>query len=196
MTPKQEESIRDKISKIKKALAADKRQWGGFYHDGPGLRYLPPELFLKLKDYKRALHYFRWFDKNFPDDCAYPIFLFEWTMTLFKTGKIKEAEKKALQTFISNTYLFDKFFGKEMLNFDKYEGSNWEKEDLTYNLVYSKEQEDIQDFVDWLNQFLKSDKFYKIANEFIDIEQQLKIEPVGKKRDALVNRCYHLLDET
>ena len=51
MTPKQEERIRDKISKIKKALAADKRQWGGIYHDGPGLRYLPPELFLKLKDY-------------------------------------------------------------------------------------------------------------------------------------------------
>jgi tetratricopeptide (TPR) repeat protein len=171
MTPKQEERIRDKISKIKKALAADKRQWGGFYHDGSGLRYLPPELFLKLKDYKRALIYFRWFDKNFPDDCGYPIFLLEWTMTLFKTGKIKEAEKKALQTFISNTYLFDKFLGKEILNFDKYEGSNWEKEDLTYNLAYSKEQEDIQDFVDWLNQFLESDKFYKIANEFIDIEQ-------------------------
>ena len=195
MTPKQEERIRDKISKIKNALAADKRQWGGFYHDGPGLRYLLPELYLKLKDYKRALNYFRWFDKNFSDDCGYPIFLFEWTMTLFKTGKIKEAEKKALQTFISNTYLFDKFFGKEILNYDNYKASDWEKESISNNLTYLKEQEVIRDFVDWLNQFLKSDKFYKIANEFINIEKQLKIEPTGKKRSALGNRQYHLLDE-
>jgi len=47
MTEKQQERIRNKIGKIKKALAADKKHWGGFYHDGKGLRYLIPELFIK-----------------------------------------------------------------------------------------------------------------------------------------------------
>jgi hypothetical protein len=194
MTSKQEQRIRDKISKIKKALSDDKKFWGGYYHDGQGLRYLLPELFLKLKDYKGAMNYFRWFTKTFPDDSGFPLFLFEWTITLFKTGKIKDAEKKALQTFIANTYLIDKFLGKELLNFDKYEGSNWEFVELLNEVPYSHEQEELQDFVDWLNQFVTSDKFYKIANEFIEISKQLKIEPVGKKRSLLVNRQSHLLD--
>ena len=42
MTSKQIERIKKKITKIKQALAADKRRWGGFYDDSQGLRYLPP----------------------------------------------------------------------------------------------------------------------------------------------------------
>ncbi len=34
MTPRQEERIRNKIAKIRKELAADKKQWGGYHHDG------------------------------------------------------------------------------------------------------------------------------------------------------------------
>jgi hypothetical protein len=105
MTPKQADRIRNKIIKIKKALAADKKRWGGFYDDSRGLRYLPPELYLKIEDYKGASRYFTWFEKNFPDDIGMPGFLFEWIVALYKTGKIKKAEKKALQTFFSNTLM-------------------------------------------------------------------------------------------
>lgn len=194
MTPKQEERIRNKIAKIKKALADEKRYWGD-YHDGGGLRYLPPELFIKLKDYPGALRYFRWFDKNFPDDIGYPVFLFEWTLTLFKMGKMKDVEKRALQTFFSNTYLFDYFLGKELLLFDKYEGFNWEQPDLAINMHYTKEQEDLADFVEWLTLFATSAKFYQVANEFIRIHVQLQTEPVGTKRNELVTRLSHLLDD-
>ena len=193
MTPKQEERIKKKILKIKKGLAADKRFWGGYYHDGSGLRYLQPELFLKLKDYKGAARYFRWFEKNFPNDVGHPVFLFEWTITLFKIGKIKKAEKKTLETFFSNTYLFDKFLEKEMLHFDKWEGCGWEQEDLTNYFSYTKHQEDIKDFVEWVSDFLRTKKFYNIANEFIDISIKLNTEPVGKKRSELVRRKSHLL---
>ena len=51
MAPKQIEKIQNKIAKIKRALAADKRQWG-CYDDSRGLRYLPPALYLKLQDYR------------------------------------------------------------------------------------------------------------------------------------------------
>ena len=98
MTPKQIERIQIKIATIKRALAADKRQWG-CYDDSRGLRYLPPALYLKLQDYKGAMRYFNWFHKIFDDDAGYPMFLFEWTITLFKNGKRKEAEKMALKTF-------------------------------------------------------------------------------------------------
>jgi tetratricopeptide (TPR) repeat protein len=195
MTTKQEQRIRVRISKIKKALSDDKKHWGGYYHDGQGLRYLLPELYLKIKDYKGALNYFRWFTKAFPDDIGFPFFLFEWTITLFKTGKIKDAEKKALESFIANTYLIDQFLGKELLYFDKWEGSSWEHPDLVKELPYNQKQKDLLDFTEWLNQFVISEKFYKIAREFIDIAIQLKVISAGKNRTILVNRQNKLLDD-
>lgn len=195
MTPRKVESLKKKIQKIKAALAADKRRWGGMYDDSRGLRYLPPALFLQLQDYAGAIKYFRWFHKNFPDDVGYPIFLFEWTVTLFKTSDKKGAEKKALQTFFANTYLFDKFLGKPHLDLGIYTHSNWQEASLTEALPYSKDQAELADFVDWVSQFLTSDRFYTIANEFVDIERRLTTEPVGPARSALVARRYSLLDD-
>ena len=51
MTPKQIERIQKKIKNIRKALYEEKRMFGG-YHDGRGLRYVPPSLYLKIQDYK------------------------------------------------------------------------------------------------------------------------------------------------
>src|SRR5688572_25854441 len=107
MTDKQIERVKIKIRKLKKALADDKKHWGGEYHDGSGIRYVIPQQYIKIKDYKGGLRYLRWFDKTFSNDIGYPIFLFESTFILFKCDKLKEAEKKARKTFFSNTYLFD-----------------------------------------------------------------------------------------
>lgn len=194
MTPKQIEIIQNKITKIKRALAADKRQWG-CYDDSRGLRYLPPALYLKLQDYKGAMRYFNWFHKNFDDDIGYPTFLLEWSITLFKNNKLKEEEKKALETFFSNTYLIDKFLGKELLDLNISEHSNWENPELVDNLIYKHSDEELQDFTAWLSEFVISQKFYQYANEFIEIQRRLKTEPVGITRSQLVSRRYSLLDD-
>lgn len=195
MTPKQEERIRKKIAQIRKELAADKKHWGGFYHDGGGLRYLPPEHFIKLKDYKGGLRYLRWFNCTFPDDVGYPLFLFEWTLILYKTGNLKEAVKKAMQTFADNTYLIDKFLGKELLLIEKEELSNWEEAELAGVLKYSVAESELADFAEWLNTFQTSGKFYEFANELIEIDKKLATESSGKKRNVLLNRRNKLLDE-
>ena len=182
MTEKQIERIRLRITKIKKELAADKKHWGGYYHDGRGLRYLPPGLFIKIKDYKGGLRYLQWFNRSFPDDSGYPIFLFEWTMILFKTGKLKQAEKKAYETYMSNVYLFDKFLGRTLKMVDKWEGSAWETASLTEELQYTKEEAEYADFAEWVETILASGKFFKFEREFLDIEKRLKTEPVGETR--------------
>ena len=51
MTPKQIERIKIKITAIKKEIAREKKQWGG-YHDGRGLRYAPPQYYVQLGDFK------------------------------------------------------------------------------------------------------------------------------------------------
>ena len=188
MTDKQIERVKAKIEKYKKALAADKKNWGGQYHDGQGIRYIIPEQFIKINDYKGGLQYLNWFDKNFPDDSGFPIFLFEWTFILFKCDKLIGAENKAHQTFFSNTYLFDKFLGKEPLQLDKNESSNWEFQSLVDGFPYSSLDTEFIEFASWTQNVLSSRTFLDKANEFIEIEKKLKTEPVGQKRTELVNR--------
>ncbi|MHA1955106.1 MAG: hypothetical protein ACW96U_14295 [Candidatus Heimdallarchaeaceae archaeon] len=111
MTPNQVERIQAKIRQIRSALAAEKNEIG-FPTDSQGLRYLPLGYHIKIQDYKGGLDYTRWFQKNFPDDIGFPEFLFEWSIILFKLGKIEEAERVIIQTFRGNTYLFDKNFNR------------------------------------------------------------------------------------
>ena len=192
MTEKEIERVRIKIEKYKKALSADKKYWGGEYHDGQGIRYIIPEQFIKIKDYKGGLKYLNWFDKNFPDDSGYPIFLFERTFILFKCKKLEEAEMQAHRTFFSNTYIFDKFLGKELLQFDKNETSSWEYESMVGEFPYQAEESEFKEFAIWLEIVLKSRNFLDKANKFIEIEQILKDEPVGKRRSKLINQLSKL----
>lgn len=195
MTPKQEEKIRNKIARIKKELAADKKRWGGYYDDSRGLRYLPPELFIKLKDYKSGLKYLRWFNRTFPNDSGYPVFLFEWTLILFKTGNLKEAEKKAFHTFFENNYLFDKFMGKTLVPKQTIKNSNWETAELAETLKYEKDDPEFADFAAWLETLLAGEKFVTFADELAEIDKKLTTEPVGITRTELVNRRSKLRDK-
>jgi hypothetical protein len=177
MTPKQEERIKNKIKKVKAELSADKKRWGGQYHDGQGLRYYPPQLYIELNDFTGGLRYFNWFNKNFSDDSGYPDFLFEWTIILFKTGKLKDAEKKAFETFRSNTYLFDIFFGRQVRKIEKWEGSNLQTQDFADNqFCYNSKQDNLVDFSEWLDNFIATEKFILLSNKYLDIQQRLKTE--------------------
>ena len=187
MTDKQIESVKAKIQKYKKALAADKKYWGGQYHDGQGIRYIIPEQFIKIGDYKGGLRYLNWFDKNFSEDSGYPIFLFEWTFILFKCGQFLKAEQKVHRTFFSNTYLFDKFLGKEPLQLNKNESSSWEYQSLVENFPYTSKDPSFKNFAVWIEDMLSSRIFIDKANEFVEIERHLINEPVGQTQTYICN---------
>jgi hypothetical protein len=195
VTPKQEERIKAKIKRIKAELAADKKRWGGYYDDSRGLRYLPPSLYIQLGDFSGGLRYINWFHKNFPDDSGFPDFLFECTIILFKTNKLKEAEKKAFKTFCSNTYLFDKFFGRPIVPIDKYEYSNIDIPTYCDNFTYSSGQADLADFSDWLTKYLATEKFVTLSAKFIAIYIKLKTESDSETRGHLLRQSRQLEDE-
>lgn len=192
MTDKQIDKVIARIAKLKKELADDKRKWGGEHHDGRGIRYVITEQYLKIQDYKGGLKYLNWFDKYFPDDSGYPIFLFESAFILFKCNKLKDAEKKVHRTFFSNTYLLDKFLGNEPLRIEKNESSNWENESWLKYFYYSSKSPEFSEFVIWLNEILNSRSFLDKANEFIEIEVKLISEQVGPARTKLVNRLFEI----
>lgn len=194
MTGKQIERVRVKIKKICATLAAEKRKFG-CYDDSRGIRFLPPELFIKIRDYPGGLKYLRWFDKTFPDGGGLPDFLFEWTVILFKNGKIREAEKKAFETFCANTYLYDKFFGNSIVPIDKYEYSNLSVPEFAEDFHYSCAQEELVDFAVWLRDFLQTERFQKASETYIAIEKKLKYEKDREKRRELVNAYRQLAEE-
>lgn len=196
MTPKQQERIKTKIKRIKSALSADKNHWGGQHHDGQGLRYIPPQLYLELNDFTGGLRYFNWFNKNFPDDSGYPDFLFEWTIILFKTDRLKEAEKKAFETFRSNTYLFDTFFGRQVTKIKKWEGSNLQTQDFADNqFCYNSKQDNLLDFSEWLDKFIATEKFILLSNKYLDIQKRLETERDTETRQYLIQLKRQLENE-
>ena len=191
MTPKQTERLKKKIADIKKALASEKRKYGA-YDDSRGLRYLPTTYFISLGDYSGGLAYIRWFYRNFPDDTGFPDFLFEQTIILFKTGKLKEAEKKAFQTFCRNTYLFDKYFGRTMIPIGKWEGSNLAAPAFAEHLGYSSQQPELSDFTHWLHNYTGSQKFVSLSADYIDLYKQLNTEQDQNRRLELLDRASQL----
>lgn len=191
MTTKQIEKAKKKIADIKQTLAAEKRKFG-CYDDGRGLRYLPTKYFIQLGDFSGGLSYLKWFDKNFPDDCGFPEFLFDWTIILFKTGKTKEAEQKAFQTFCANPYWFDKFFCRPITPLDIWHSSNLTRPEYTAVLEYSNTQLNLIDFSEWLAKFILTADFIHRSNKYVDIFKRLKTESDKEMRHYLVKQAFQL----
>ncbi len=169
LTPKQQERIKNKIKKIKAALTADKKHWGGYYHDGQGLRYIPPQLYLQIDDYSGGLRYFNWFDKNFSDDSCYPDFLFEWTIILFKTKRLKGAEIKAFQLFCSDNNQFFKIAGHNNSTIS-------DQEFAESYIIELKNKDSLSDFKTWFDKLTTSEKFLHLCSKYIDIKKRLNTE--------------------
>ena len=175
MTPRETERFKSRIADIKRIFATEKLSYG-HYTDKSGVRYLPTKYYVQLGDYSGGLTYLKWFSKNFPDDPGLPYFLFEWIIILFKKGNIRKAEKKAFETYCSNTYLFETFFNRSIISIDKWEASNLAKPAFAKHLGYSCEQIELSDFSEWLNRYYFSEKFIKLSNRFIAIQKRIKLD--------------------
>lgn len=185
MTEKQIERIRTKIIRVRRALAADKKRWGGYYDDSGGLRYIAPSLYLKIRDFKGAMTYFRWFAKNFPDDFCYGEFLLEWSLTLFKLEKLEDAGRKVAEAYIRDTRVLNKFLGREVTMVDETIDSHERDWSAAQVLSYSAEEKDWADFAAWLELLLTSEPFLSMSKEYLEIRRQLQAERDPVKRGHL-----------
>ena len=191
MTEKQIQRIQKTIKIYRARLAAEKRRFGGYFDNG-GTRYIIPEFYLQIEDYKGALIYFRWFSKAFPDDCGFPSFNLFWTITLFQNNKIKEAVKKAYATAFSNTYLIDLICGKKPVQLDKSELSG--SEDLKYAIQIHDGCVNLltADFISWISSLSETVDFKKNLNLYISLQKLIKDEPSGPARTRLLNESHKL----
>ena len=140
-----------------------------------------------MEEYTAGLKYLRWYQKIVPGDVGAPDFLFECTVIFFICSKIKEAERKAVETFFNNTYIFDKFFGRVLNQIDKVESWDKEKPEYLADFKYSSTQPNLAAFTQWLGEFEQSEKFQSISNRLNAALVWLKYETDPAVREYLCN---------
>lgn len=185
MTPKQADRLRKKVADIRRALAFEKRRFG-WYDDSRGLRYFPTRYYLQLGDFKGGLIYLRWFAKNFPDDAGFPDFLFEWTIILYQSGKTKEAEKKAIETFCADIHLFDEFLDRPGMPIEPWEYAATASDSFAAYFDSIGKPTILVDFAAWLTAFTATERFLTSSSKYIDLSRLLHGEHDLEKRRLLV----------
>lgn len=192
MTEIQIKRIKTRIEKYKKALADDKKRWGGEHHDGRGIRYEITSEYIKLKDYKGGLRYLNWFRKYFPDDAGYPLFLFESAFILFKNNKLKEAEKKAHRAFFSGALIFNIFSEGVISKRIHKDNFIWKSEFLIESFPYSGKEEEFTEFAAWLEIIFMKNDFIEKVEEYHELEQKLINEPDSAEIERLEKRRFQI----
>jgi len=191
MTEKQIEKLKKTIRSYRAILAGEKRKFGG-YDDSAGRRYDIPFFYMELRDFKGAMRYFNWFEKEFPDDIGDLFFNFIWALTLFENKKFEKARKKLYKTAFSNTYLFDLLNGKQIHQIDKEEFIWFERIENAKAIENECQKLMTESFLDWLKEFIESEEYKSNLSEFISINKLLKDEKSGEKRDFLLRNLRKL----
>lgn len=185
MTEKQIDRIKLRIKKQRAALVAEKRLYGGF-HDGGGRRYYIADLYLQIVDYKGAITYKKWFDKNFPDDIGDAMMSLNWSIAYHGLDKIKEAEIYAVDTAFQNIYIHGLLLDKAVDKIDMFEPEN---DILDYTETNLKDFKKLvtKSYRDWLSSFMNTDEYKEPITRFISLNKLLKDEKDHDKRIELHN---------
>ena len=189
MTPKQADRLRQQIAAIRRGLATEKRKFGG-YDDSRRLRYFPTRYYIQLGDFPGGRTYLRWFAKCFPDDAGFADFLFEWTIILFKNGKVEEAAQKAMETHRADIQLLGRFLGRPRTPREPWEAVSLAADAHAPYFHALRKYTNLVDFAEWLAAFTVTEEFCSSSRQFIDLNRQLHGETDPEKRRSLVRQLY------
>lgn len=194
MTPSEKQKLEDEIERIKASIETELQLLDG-YNDELREVYLPIQYYLQMEDYKAGLKYLRWYQKIVHGDVGAPDFIFECAVILYMNGKFKEAKRKALEAYFNNTYIFDKFFGRQLIPVDKLESWDNEKPEYLAYFKYSSTLSQLDEFTKWLKGFEQSAKFQSISKRFIAALVWMKYEKDRKVLEYLSHIDDHLMKE-
>ena len=187
--PKRTETIKRHIERFEKQLQYKKQRFG-CYDDGAGTRYFIGPYYMLAGDVEGALKHFKWFSRVFPDDIGEPGQYLCWTLVIYKSGDLKKAYMKFLQTLFMNPFVIARVIGidyklpyKPNSNIPTKEWAEWVPDEF-----YDAWDEEA---VSWLKKSFYDPKTQEIFNYYNDIEIKLETEPRGQKR---TNMVYKLSD--
>ena len=187
MTEKQIENTKKKIRSHRAKLNGEKRKFG-CYDDSYGRRYLIAELYVKIADFKGALNYFKWFEKEFEDDIGFPEFLLFWALTLFENKKIDKAKQKTFAVLFSNIYLLEILCEKKPRYLDFKGNSNIVTLDFAESVKLNCMKLLTDNFRLWLKEFIENEEYEEALAEFVSLDNLLQDERPGDMRSNLIEQ--------
>lgn len=136
-------------------------------------------------DIEGALKHFKWFKRVFSDDIGDPGQYLCWTLALYKSGDLKNAYIRFIQTLLMNTFVIARIIGieyisksKPLSNIPTKEWADWIPDEI-YSLWDDKSKV-------WLKESFYMEKTQELLARHNDIRRQLETEPVGPGRSKLV----------
>jgi tetratricopeptide (TPR) repeat protein len=188
--PTDPKRIRERIRRYERALK--KELESGYGGDGYGKRFLLGPLYMLMGDVDGALASFDWYEKAYPDDGGEPYQYLTWALALFRGDRRQEAFNKLYQTMLENLYLVPFLLGRNPQPLDIWHGSNlgW----IEYAVEIPRELLSLWDDValQWAREVSKNPVVVEKVARYVAIHRELKSEPRGPRRTALVNEAFAL----
>ena len=188
--PSDPKRIRERIRRYERALK--KELESGYGGDGYGKRFLLGPLYMLMGDVDGALASFDWYEKAYPDDGGEPYPCLTWALALFRGDRRQEAFNKLYQTMLENLYLVPFLLGRNPQPLDIWHGSNlgW----IEYAVEIPRELLSLWDDValQWAREVSKNPVVEEKVARYVAIHRELKSEPRGPRRTALVNEAFAL----
>ena len=188
--PSDPKRIRERIRRYERALK--KELESGYGGDGYGKRFLLGPLYMLMGDVDGALASFDWYEKAYPDDGGEPYQYLTWALALFRGDRRQEAFNKLYQTMLENLYLVPFLLGRNPQPLDIWHGSNlgW----IEYAVEIPRELLSLWDdaALQWAKEVSKNPVVVEKVARYVAIHRELKSEPRGPRRTALVNEAFAL----
>ena len=188
--PTDPKRIRQRIRRYERALKKELED--GYGGDGYGKRFLLGPLYMLMGDVDGALASFDWYQDAYPDDGGEPYQYLTWALALFRGGRRQEAFNKLYQTMLENLYLVPFLLGRNPQPLDIWHGSNFEW--IEYAFELPQELLDLWDGValQWARDVSEHPAVVEKVARYVAIHRELKSEPRGSRRAALVNEAFAL----
>jgi len=188
--PTDPKRIRERIRRYERALK--KELESGYGGDGYGKRFLLGPLYMLMGDVDGALASFDWYEKTYPGDGGEPYQYLTWALALFRGDRRQEGFNKLYQTMLQNLYLVPFLLGRNPQPLDIWHGSNlgW----IEYAVEIPRELLSLWDDVAlrWAREVSKNPVVVEKVARYVAIHRELKSEPRGPRRTALVNEAFAL----
>ena len=161
----------------------------GGTNDGYGKRYLLGPMYLLLGDIEGALRHYTWLEQTYPDDIGDPHDRLCWALAHFKAGS-PQANKRLRDALFQNLYLIPHVLGMQIEPYPIWHGSNIAEIDYAEEIPTELCALWDEKAKSWAREFYESPSTQQELKEYLDLEVQLKDEPVGPARNALVEKIW------
>jgi len=189
-----EKKIKTKISSYKAAMSREKKTHGSISDDA-GKRYVLFSLYFLLNDFKKSDEYFKWYEKEFDDDSGEPVQKLCWAVTLYRMGKLEQAEYRLADLMFSNLYVIPKILGRDIKKYEIWHFSS--DQDIDYFDYFPDEVLEAltKEDKNWIEELYDSFVFQRIRQRHIEIYGELKSTDDIKNRRKLIDEADRLLDQ-